>query len=114
MTGNVKLCCMVLPSLGFVLRGREFQRLSCPVAFGKTDLCVLSSGLLSRAPRFRGEVVCPVVKDLVCLSELPLIPMLRQYEQSDVAVVFKSNRKFLLFKFVRRLSWFLRPSWLPW
>ena len=60
----------------------------CPVAFGKTDLCVLSSGLLSHALRFRGEVVCPIVKDLVCLSELPLIPMLRHSEQSAVAVVF--------------------------
>ena len=40
MTGNVKLCCMVLPRLGFVLRGREFQRLSCPVAFGKTVIFV--------------------------------------------------------------------------
>ena len=42
------------------------------------DLGVLSSGLLSRAPRFHGEVICPVVKDLLCLSELPLIPMLHQ------------------------------------
>ena len=89
MTGNVKLCCMVLRRLGLVLRGREFQRLSCPVACWKDcDLCVLSSGLLSRAPRFRGEVVCPAVKDLVCLSELFLIPTLHQYEQSAVAEVF--------------------------
>ena len=41
MTGNVKLCCVVLSRLGFVLRGREFQRfLSCPVAFGKTVMVV--------------------------------------------------------------------------
>ena len=43
---------------------------------------------VSHAPRFRGEVVCPVAKNLVCLSELPLIPMLHQSEQSAVAVVF--------------------------
>ena len=49
---------------------------------------MLSSGLLSRAPRFRGEVVCPSVKDLVALSELPLIAMLHQYEQFAVAGVF--------------------------
>ena len=87
MTGNVKLFCMVLPRFGFVLRGREFQRLSCPVVFGKTVIyvCKLLSGLLSRAPRFRGEVVCPVAKDLVCLPELPLIPMLHQSEQSACA-----------------------------
>ena len=41
-----------------------------------SDLRVLSSALLSRAPRFRRGVVCSVVKDLVCLSELSLIPML--------------------------------------
>ena len=40
MTGNVKLCCMVLPRLAFVLRGRELQRLSCPVVFGKTVIYV--------------------------------------------------------------------------
>ena len=40
MTGNVKLCCMVLTCLEFVLRGREFQRLSCPVVFVKTVICV--------------------------------------------------------------------------
>ena len=62
--------------------------LSCPVAFGTTVTFVLSSGLLSRASRFRCEVVCPVVKDLVCLSELPFIPMLHQFEQSAVAEVF--------------------------
>ena len=48
---------------------------------------MLSNGLLSRASRFRGKVVCPVVKDLVCLSELPLSSMLDQYEESAVAEV---------------------------
>ena len=62
--------------------------LSCPVAVGKTDLCVLSSGLLSPALVFVVRLVCPVVKDLVCLSELPLIPMLHQYELSVVAEAF--------------------------
>ena len=80
---------MVLPRLGFVLRGREFQRFVLSCCFWlDCDLCVLSSGVLSPAPRFRGEVVCPVVKDLICLSELPLIPILHQSEQSAVAVVF--------------------------
>ena len=40
MTGNVKFCCMVLPHFGYVLRGREFQRLSCSVVFGKTVINV--------------------------------------------------------------------------
>ena len=63
--------------------------LSCPDAFGNCcNGCVLSNGLLSRAPRFRGEVICPVVKDLICLSELPLNPILNHSEQSAVAEVF--------------------------
>ena len=40
MTGNVKLCCMVLPRLGFVLRGREFQRFVLSCCFGKTVMVV--------------------------------------------------------------------------
>ena len=92
MTGNVKLCCMILPRLEFVLRGREFQRsVSRPVAFGKTVcLCIIKWPVIS-CPRFRGEVVCPVVKDLICLSELPLIPILNQSEQSAVAEVFPTR-----------------------
>ena len=34
------MCCMVLPRLGFVLRGLEFLRLSCPVVVGKTAIYV--------------------------------------------------------------------------
>ena len=88
MTGNVKLCC--IPTFGICfLRGREFLRFDLSCCFWQDcDLCLLLSGLLSRAPRFSAEVVCPVVKDLVCLSELPLIPMLHQYEQSAVPEVF--------------------------
>ena len=44
--------------------------------------------MFSRAPRFHCEVVCPVAKDLVCLSELPLIPMLHQSEQSACGCSF--------------------------
>ena len=85
MTRNVKLCCMVLPRLGFALRGREFQRFVLSSCFWlDCHLCVLPSGLLSRAPRFRGEIVRPVVKDLVCLSELPLIPMLLYINLSNL------------------------------
>ena len=40
MTGNVKLCCMVLPRLGVVLRVANSSVLSCPVAFGKTVMVV--------------------------------------------------------------------------
>ena len=63
--------------------------LSCPVAFGKTVIFVYYQVACYLLTSFScGEVVCPVVKDLVCLSELPLIPMLHQSEQSAMAVVF--------------------------
>ena len=90
MTGNVTLCCMVLPLLGFVLHGcKLFQHFVLSCCFWQDcDGCVLQSALLSRAPRFRGEVVCPVVKDLICLSELLLIPILNHSEQSAVTEVF--------------------------
>ena len=84
MTGNVKLCCMVFPRLGFVLRGREFQRLSCPVAFGMTVIFVYYQVACYLVPL----VFVVRLKDLICLSELPLIPILHQSEQSAVAVVF--------------------------
>ena len=67
MTGNVKLCCMVLWDLFCVVANSSI--LSCPVAFGQTVIFVYYqvawrlklSGLLSCALRFHGDVVCPVV-----------------------------------------------------
>ena len=83
------------PTFGICFAWSRFQRFVLSCCFWKDcDICVLSSGLLSRAPRLRGEVVCPVVKDLICFSEFPLIPILHQSERSAVAVIFKSNRKF--------------------
>ena len=69
-----------------------------------SDICVLSSGLLSRAPRFHCEVVCPVVKDLVCLSELPLIPILDQSERSACGCSF--------FPPASRILWLSSPEFM--
>ena len=44
-------------------------------------MCIVKWPVIS-CPRFCCEVVCLVEKDLVCLSELSLIPMLHQSEQS--------------------------------
>ena len=86
MTDNVKLCCMVLPRLGFVLRGREFQRLFGPFVFGKTVIYVYCQVACYLVPLVFIEAVCPVMKDLVCLSELPVIPMLDQQESSSATM----------------------------
>ena len=89
MTGNVKLCCMVLPRLGFVLPGREFQCLSCPVVFGKTVIYVYCQVACYLVPLvFAVRDVCPVVKYLICLSELSLILMSHQSEQSACGCSF--------------------------
>ena len=76
MTSNDKLCCVVLPLLGFGFACREFQCCLCPVVFCNSfELCVLSSDLLSLAPRFRCEVVLSCSERPCLLFELSLIPM---------------------------------------
>ena len=61
MTGNIKLCCMVLPRLGFVFVVANSSVLACPVAFGKTVIVCIVKWPVTRASRFRGEVLCPVM-----------------------------------------------------
>ena len=43
--------------------------------------------------------LCPVVKDLICLPELPLIPILNQSEQSAVAEVFPTRLPYSMAQF---------------
>ena len=72
--------------------------LSCCFLVRLRSLCIVKCHVIS-APCFHGEVVCPALKDLVCLFELPLIPMLHQYEQSAVAEVFPTRIPYSIAQF---------------
>ena len=83
MTGDFKLCGMVLPRLAIVAHGREFQHrlvllFSCKsVFYANCQMAYFLSPLV-----FIAWLFCPYSERLCRLSELSLIPILHQSEQS--------------------------------
>ena len=100
MTSNDKLCCIVLPRLGFGFACREFQCCLCPVFFcNPVEPCVLSSDLLSLAPRFRCEVVLSCSERPCLLFELPSFQCYINRSSLLVAKVFPTHLPYSMAQF---------------